>query len=84
MLARYVGLPTGYTHLAPAESDTLTLQVDAAEPAEIRFDVLVSYRLDDADVTGTVVVPTSVVAAFGDNSSWRPYHVDSGHLVAGG
>ena len=83
MLARFVGSPTAYTHLVPGESDTLTIQVDSSVPTNLQFRLAVSYRLDNANVEGTVMLPKTFEVAFGDKSNWHPYHLQNGHLVAG-
>ena len=83
MMARFVGSPTAYTHLVPGESDTLTIQVDSSVPTNLRFRLAVSYRLDNANVEGTVMLPKTFDVAFSDTSNWHPYHLEDGRLVAG-
>lgn len=73
--ATYVSFPNLHVQLAPGETDTIDLEVDSRVPADIQFQVQITYRVSNEPLTHVILLPNLFEVVFSNASNWQLYGI---------
>jgi hypothetical protein len=79
--ATYISLPNGFLQLAPGEPDQFNVQISSSIPADIQFNVQVTYRVTNELVPHVLTLPHVYEVVFSNASNWHEYQLQDGHFV---
>lgn len=79
--ATYLTLPGGFVRLSPGEADEIDLQVTSKVPADLRFQVQVTYRVTNESQSHTLTLPHVFEVVFSLRSNWHVYAFQNGRLA---